>query len=103
MESIFEKFSNNVKTFLNKIRNAFDQLVLNTIKTVKVLTDKSERQLAYDVGLGELYDRMNNTQDNEQQDSEQEGGEGDGESGNKIENLNPKNRKFSNLVLRSSI
>ena len=57
----FEKFNNNVKTFMNKIRNAFDQLVLNTIKTVKVLTDKSERQLAYDVGLGELYDRMNNT------------------------------------------
>ena len=46
-------------------------LVLNTIKIVKVL-DKSERQLAYDVGLGELYDRMNNKQDNEQQDSEQE-------------------------------
>ena len=82
----FEKFNNNVKTFMNKIRNAFDQLVLNTIKTVKVLTDKSERQLAYDVGLGELYDRMNNTQDNQQQDSEQEGGEGN-ESGNKIEQL----------------
>ena len=82
----FEKFNNNVKTFMNKIRNAFDQLVLNTIKTVKVLTDKSERQLAYDVGLGELYDRMNNTQDNQQQDNEQEGGEGN-ESGNKIEQL----------------
>ena len=82
----FEKFNNNVKTFMNKIRNAFDQLVLNTIKTVKVLTDKSERQLAYDVGLGELYDRMNNTQDNQQQDSEQEGGEGS-DSSNKIEQL----------------
>ena len=73
----FEKFNNNVKTFMNKIRNAFDQLVLNTIKTVKVLTDKSERQLAYDVGLGELYDRMNNNQNNNQQgDGTQEGGEG---------------------------
>ena len=73
----FEKFNNNVKTFMNKIRNAFDQLVLNTIKTVKVLTDKSERQLAYDVGLGELYDKMNNNQNNNQQgDGTQEGGEG---------------------------
>ena len=73
---------------MNKIRNAFDQLVLNTIKTVNKFgfTDKSERQLAYDVGLGELYDRMNNTQDNQQQDSEQEGGEGS-DSSNKIEQL----------------
>jgi len=71
----FEKFSNNVKTFMDRIRNAFDQLVLNTIKTVKVLTDKSERQLAYDVGLGELYDRMTNNQnDNQQGDGAQEGG-----------------------------
>ena len=75
----FEKFSNNVKTFMGRIRNAFDQLVLNTIKTVKVLTDKSERQLAYDVGLGELYDRMTNNQsDNQQEDNTQEGGEEDG-------------------------
>ena len=75
----FEKFSNNVKTFMDRIRNAFDQLVLNTIKTVKVLTDKSERQLAYDVGLGELYDRMTNNQnDNQQGDGTQESGEEDG-------------------------
>ena len=75
----FEKFNNSVKTFMNKIRNAFDQLVLNTIKTVKVLTDKSERQLAYDIGLGELYDRMNNKQDdNQQEDNTQEGGEEEG-------------------------
>ena len=94
----FEKFSNNVKTFMNKIRNAFDQLVLNTIKTVKVLTDKSERQLAYDVGLGELYVRMNNTQDNEQEDSEQEGGEGDGESGNKIEQLVDEQDEIDKLI-----
>ena len=94
----FEKFNNNVKTFMNKIKNAFDQLVLNTIKTVKVLTDKSERQLAYDVGLGELYDRMNNTQDNQQQDSEQEGGEGDGESGNKIEQLVDEQDEIDKLI-----
>jgi len=90
----FEKFNNNVKTFMNKIRNAFDQLVLNTIKTVKVFTDKSERQLAYDVGLGELYDRMNNTQDNQQQDSE--GGEGT--EGGKIEQLVDEQDEIDKLV-----
>ena len=75
----FEQFNDKVKTFMSKIRNAFDQLVLNTIKTVKVLTDKSERQLAYDIGLGELYDRMNNQQnDNQQEDGAQEGGEEEG-------------------------
>ena len=93
----FEKFNNNVKTFMNKIRNAFDQLVLNTIKTVKVLTDKSERQLAYDVGLGELYDRMNNTQDNQQQDNEQEGGEGS-DSSNKIEQLVDEQDEIDKLI-----
>ena len=93
----FEKFNNNVKTFMNKIRNAFDQLVLNTIKTVKVFTDKSERQLAYDVGLGELYDRMNNTQDNQQQDSEQEGGEGT-EGGNNIEQLVDEQDEIDKLI-----
>ena len=74
----FEQFNDKVKSFMNKIKNAFDQLVLNTIKTVKVFTDKSERQLAYDVGLGELYDRMNNQQNDNQQDGTQEGGEEDG-------------------------
>ena len=93
----FEKFNNSVKTFMNKIRNAFDQLVLNTIKTVKVFTDKSERQLAYDVGLGELYDRMNNTQDNQQQDNEQEGGEGS-DSSNKIEQLVDEQDEIDKLI-----
>ena len=93
----FEKFNNNVKTFMNKMKNAFDQLVLNTIKTVKVLTDKSERQLAYDVGLGELYDRMNNTQDNQQQNDEQEGGEGS-DSSNKIEQLVDEQDEIDKLI-----
>ena len=44
---------------MNKIRNAFDQLVLNTIKTVRVFSDKSERELAEELGLLELYDRDN--------------------------------------------
>ena len=93
----FEKFNNSVKTFMNKIRNAFDQLVLNTIKTVKVFTDKNERQLAYDVGLGELYDRMNNTQDNQQQNDEQEGGEGS-DSSNKIEQLVDEQDEIDKLI-----
>ena len=93
----FEKFNNSVKTFMNKIRNAFDQLVLNTIKTVKVFTDKNERQLAYDVGLGELYDRMNNTQDNQQQNDEQEGGEGS-DSSNKIEQLVDEQDEMNKLI-----
>ena len=93
----FEKFNNSVKTFMNKIRNAFDQLVLNTIKTVKVFTDKNERQLAYDVGLGELYDRINNTQDNQQQNAEQEGGEGSDRS-NKIEQLVDEQDEIDKLI-----
>ena len=56
----FESFRDKIQGFMSKIRNAFDQVVLNTIKTVKVFSDKTERELAADLGLLDLYDRMNN-------------------------------------------
>ena len=55
----FIPFRDQIQGFMNKIRNAFDQLVLNTIKTVKVFSDKSDRELAEELGLLELYDRLN--------------------------------------------
>ena len=56
----FESFRDKIQGFMNKIKNAFDQLVLNSIKTIKVFSDKTERELAKDLGLLDLYDRMNN-------------------------------------------
>ena len=55
----FIPFRDRIQGFMNKIRNAFDQLVLNTIKTVKVFSDKTDRELAEELGLLELYDRLN--------------------------------------------
>ena len=55
----FLPFKDQIESFMTKIRNAFDQLVLNTIKTVKVFSDKTERELAEEVGLLNLYDRLN--------------------------------------------
>ena len=55
----FLPFKNQIEGFMKKIRNAFDQLVLNTIKTVKVFSDKTERELAEELGLLNLYDKLN--------------------------------------------
>ena len=56
----FIPFKDQIQGFMNKIKNAFDQLVLNSIKTIKVFSDKSERELAQELGLLDLYDRLNN-------------------------------------------
>ena len=58
----FIPFKDQIQDFMNKIKNAFDQLVLNSIKTIKVFSDKSERELAQELGLLDLYDRLNNNE-----------------------------------------
>jgi len=58
----FLPFKDQIEGFMTKIRNAFDQLVLNTIKTVKVFSDKTERELAEELGLLNLYDKLNNNE-----------------------------------------
>lgn len=55
----FLPFRDQIQGFMTKIRNAFDQLVLNTIKTVKLFSDKTERELAEELGLLNLYDKLN--------------------------------------------
>ena len=55
----FLPFRDQIQSFMSKIRNAFDQLVLNTIKTVKLFSDKTERELAEELGLLNLYDKLN--------------------------------------------
>ncbi len=55
----FLPFKDQIEGFMSKIRNAFDQLVLNTIKTVKLFSDKTERELAEELGLLNLYDKLN--------------------------------------------
>ena len=58
----FIPFKDQIQGFMNKIKNAFDQLVLNSIKTIKVFSDKSERELAQELGLLNLYDKLNNNE-----------------------------------------
>ena len=78
----FLPFKNQIEEFMKKIRNAFDQLVLNTIKTVKVFSDKTERELAEELGLLNLYDRLNKGDplpeaDDIDKDTSKEEGDGD--------------------------
>ena len=78
----FIPFRDQIQDFMNKIRNAFDQLVLNTIKTVKVFSDKSERELAEELGLLDLYNRLNKEEpisDADSSEGDSSGKSGDGE------------------------
>lgn len=83
----FTAFQDQITSFMAKIRNAFDQLVLNTIKTIKVFSDKSERELAEEIGLADVFDQMNNqgetpTEDDGKKDNERGSGvDGEEEEG----------------------
>ena len=71
----FSAFQDQITSFMAKIRNAFDQLVLNTIKTIKVFSDKSERELAEEIGLADVFDQLNNQEEPPTEDDGKKGNE----------------------------
>ena len=54
----FEPFLNQVKNFMNKVSTSFTKITLNTIKTIQKYVGRTEREIAYDIGIGELYDKL---------------------------------------------
>ncbi len=54
----FEPFLNQVKNFMNKVSNSFTKITLNTVKTIQKYVGRTEREIAYDIGIGELYDKL---------------------------------------------
>lgn len=54
----FKPALKNVKTFMKKVQDAFTQISLNMIKTINRYANKSEAEIANELGILDLYRRM---------------------------------------------
>lgn len=54
----FEPFLNQVKNFMKRVTDSFTKITVNTMRTIKKFVGRSEREIAYDIGIGELYDKL---------------------------------------------
>ena len=75
----FEPFLKQVKTFMKKIQDSFTSITINTVKTVRKFLDRSDQEIADEIGIGDLYkniDRSNvpeqTTGSGEEDDTEEE-------------------------------
>ena len=78
----FEPFLSQVKTFMKKIQDSFTSITVNTVKTVRKFLDKSDQQIADEIGIGDLYKNIDNsnipeqtTGSGEEDDTEKEEGD----------------------------
>ena len=91
----FEPFLNQVKNFMKRVTDSFTKITVNTMRTIKKFVGRSEREIAYDIGIGELYDKIKKGQlplpegePKEDGDEDQPQGEEEGTSGDEfLENL----------------
>ena len=51
----FEPFLKQVKTFMKKIQDSFTSITINTVKTVRKFLDRSDQEIADEIGIGDLY------------------------------------------------
>lgn len=51
----FEPFLSQVKTFMKKIQDSFTSITINTVKTVRKFLDRSDQEIADEIGIGDLY------------------------------------------------
>jgi len=74
----FEPFLNQVKNFMKRVTDSFTKITVNTVRTIKKFLGRSEREIAYDIGIGELYDKLKQgqlpTPDGEPDGQPEEGG-----------------------------
>ena len=57
----FEPFLSQVKTFMKKIQDSFTSITINTVKTVRKFLDKSDQEIANEIGIGDLYKNIDNS------------------------------------------
>lgn len=57
----FEPFLSQVKTFMKKIQDSFTSITINTVKTVRKFLDRSDQEIADEIGIGDLYKNINNS------------------------------------------
>ena len=79
----FEPFLNQVKNFMKRVTDSFTKITVNTMRTIKKFVGRSEREIAYDIGIGELYDKIKKGQlplPDGQPEQDGEGGQGEDQS-----------------------
>jgi len=57
----FEPFLSQVKTFMKKIQDSFTSITINTVKTVRKFLDRSDQEIADEIGIGDLYKNIDNS------------------------------------------
>ena len=81
----FEPLLNKIKGFMMKVQDSFNKITINTIKTVRKFSDKSQSELLKEMGIDEKFfndlQKEGSSGDGSQEgtDSSDEGGEGGGE------------------------
>ena len=90
----FEPLLDRVKNFMKKVTSSFTKITINTIRTIRKFLGRSEREIAYDIGIGELYDKIKKGQ-LPLPEGEPEKGEGDGEGDGEDESQDNKDQTIS--------
>ena len=87
----FENVKNQIEKFMRKVQDAFTKITITTIRDVRNFSDKSDKELADELGIRDLYDQLmeNNTEDDASGDGSGDGAEDtqqeDDESGDDLD------------------
>ncbi len=78
MQELVSKFDfvnvkNQIEKFMRKVQDAFTKITITTIKDIRNFLDKSDKELADELGIGDLYDQLTK---NQGKDTGEDGGEG---------------------------
>ncbi len=93
----FVNIKNQIERFMRKVQDAFTKITLTTIKDIRNFLDKSDKQLAEELGIGDLYEQlMKNTKDDDEDSSE---GAEDIQEGDEEEDSNNSNLDKEKLIL----
>ena len=87
----FVNVKNQIEKFMRKVQDAFTKITLTTIRDIRNFLDKSDAQLADELGIKDLYDQLmeSNTKDDASGDGSSDGTEDtqeeDDESGDDLD------------------
>ena len=73
----FVNVKNQIEKFMRKVQDAFTKITLTTIRDIRNFLDKSDAQLADELGIKDLYDQLmeSNTEDDASGDGSSDGTE----------------------------
>ena len=87
----FVNVKNQIEKFMRKVQDAFTKITITTIKDIRNFLDKSDKELADELGIRDLYDQLmeSNTEDDASGDGSSDGTEDtqeeDDESGDDLD------------------